>query len=177
MRVPECFQRLVLPVAGFWQKLDEVSGLKEAVEGTGSRVLVVGVNPELVELVAARWPEAEVVVIDKDPAQVELARRRFAEGKVKVREEDVLAVVKPTEARGFDLVMAYNLIHFVGGERLLRAVAGRVKPGGKLVCSVPYPYRLSAGANKIAIEGGLRAGGEWQYGLMSRLWVWTKCLE
>lgn len=86
--------------------------------------------------------QPRVTVSDADPSRLTHLRSRFpAGGPVVVRELDVMS----GEAGSYSAVVAINVLeHLSDDVAALRAMAGRVRPGGKVVIFVPaFPFAMS----------------------------------
>jgi trans-aconitate 2-methyltransferase len=90
------------------------------------------------ELLARRWPRAELIGLDSSPAMLEAARQgataaRFQHGDV----EDFATELGP-EMQRFDVVFANAVLHWVPDHaKLLPRLLQRVAPGGALALQVP----------------------------------------
>lgn len=86
--------------------------------------------------------QPRVTVSDADPGRLTHLRSRFpAGGRVVVRELDVMRA----EAGSYSAVVAINVLeHLSDDVAALRAMAGRLRPGGKVVILVPaFPFAMS----------------------------------
>ncbi|HVE62642.1 MAG TPA: class I SAM-dependent methyltransferase [Mycobacteriales bacterium] len=94
---------------------------------------------------AADWAAAGVprwTATEADPGRLAELRRRFAgDSVVRVRE----LAVPITETAAYSAVVAYNVLeHIVDDVGALRAFAGLLRPGGKVVLVVPaFPSAMS----------------------------------
>jgi ubiquinone/menaquinone biosynthesis C-methylase UbiE len=157
-------ERLLDPERETWQKPDEVVaalGLRP-----GSLVCDVGAGPGVFALRMARvvGPGGRVHALDVDPRMIALLRARAAEAG--------LANVSPhlaDDGRGLppepvDVVLLVSTFHhFPEPVAYLRALASRLRPGGRLVNVDFHAEELPVGPppdHKVSREAFLAAAGE-----------------
>src|SRR6201999_525120 len=85
------------------------------------------------ELIAARYPEAEILGVDNSPAMIEAAKQRLPGVNFE------LASVEDWNAAGpWDLIYANAALHWVGNhETLLPRLQGMLSPVGSLAVQMP----------------------------------------
>jgi SAM-dependent methyltransferase len=125
-------ERLESPERAAWQKPDEVVaalGLRP-----GGVAADVGAGPGYLTLRLARavGPSGRVYGIDAEPRMLELLARRAADAGVS-NVEPVLAGGLPLPPAACDAILMVNAYHHLpDGPGALRALAGRLAPGGRL---------------------------------------------
>jgi 2-polyprenyl-6-hydroxyphenyl methylase/3-demethylubiquinone-9 3-methyltransferase len=111
----------------------------------GSRFLDIGCGSGIHSLAALRLGAAEVVAVDIDPDSVATTRALLEKhapgGPWKVTQTSVFEL-RSAEVGQFDVVYSWGVLHHTGDmRRALRAAAGLVAPGGRLVFAL---YRRTA---------------------------------
>jgi trans-aconitate 2-methyltransferase len=132
------------------------------------------------EVLAARYPQAQVAGIDSSPDMIAAARRRLPQVSFAVEE------VQSWKAAGpFDVILANAVLQWVPAhETLLPALIGRLAPGGALAVQMPDNLQVPAHrlmreiakdgpwAAKLADAAGARtqlASIDWYYELLRPL--------
>jgi trans-aconitate 2-methyltransferase len=105
------------------------------------------------EVLAARYPQAQVAGIDSSPDMIAAARRRLPQVSFAVEE------VQSWKATGpFDVILANAVLQWVPAhETLLPALIGRLAPGGAL--AVQMPDNLQGPAHRLMRE--IAKDGPW----------------
>lgn len=104
--------------------------LDNANVGPGADVLDVACGTGVLIPDYLRRRVRSVTGVDLSPAMAERARRKFPQPEVRILCGD--AVSTPAEG-DFDCVLVYNALpHFPDAAGLIRALAGRLRPGGTL---------------------------------------------
>jgi trans-aconitate 2-methyltransferase len=139
------------------------------------------------EVLAARYPQAQVSGIDSSPDMIAAARQRLPQARFRV--EEVQAWKDPGP---FDVILANAVLHWLPGhETLMPQLLERVAPGGALAVQMPDnldepAHRLmrqiaqqGPWAEKLAGASGARtllANAEWYYEVLkphcSRVDIW-----
>ncbi|MBL1065678.1 methyltransferase domain-containing protein [Streptomyces sp. 7-21] len=128
-----------------------------------TRVLDAGSGPGIAAARFARcFPAAEIIAADGNPRLLERARARGG-GRVTTRVAELPGDLPALPDA--DLVWASNVVHHLGDQRAgLRALAGRVRPGGVLaVCEGGLPLRClprSLGVGRPGLQARLDAANE-----------------
>lgn len=122
-----------------------------------ARVVDLGCGPgNSTELLAARWPEAEVVGVDNSPAMLASARERLpVERWPRVRfEAGDIADWRP--AQPVDVIYANAALQWVGGHgSLLPRLFAALAPGGAL--AVQMPDNLGEPSHRLMRETAARS--------------------
>lgn len=83
----------------------------------------------------AEHPDVRAVGVDCDEAAIEFAQRRYRAKSLEFRVEDAFAF---EDAEGFETVVSLETVeHVEDPGALIERLAGLLRPGGCLVCSVP----------------------------------------
>jgi SAM-dependent methyltransferase len=102
----------------------------------GPRVLDVGAGIGTFTVELARLAES-VVALEPDPEEAEVLRSRFADDE-RVSVLQCTAAELPADEAPFDAAICFNVLEHVRDDvEALRAVHGRVRPGGHLLLLVP----------------------------------------
>lgn len=110
--------------------------VKEAPAGP-IRVLDLGCGTgSLVERLASALPDVILVGIDVSPANIDAARRSAPNPRVRFEVVDYLQF----SMEPFDVIVSDGVLHLVRGDTdaLVAKLARDVRPGGILVCDMPY---------------------------------------
>jgi ubiquinone/menaquinone biosynthesis C-methylase UbiE len=126
------------------QKVGDEAGYKRTLERTASffdddyRVLEVGCGTGTTALNLAPHA-AQITATDLSSAMIDIAREKAQrEGTENVRFEVVAADDRRYEGRGFDAVLAFNIVHLVPDlDGLLATLRASLKPGGLLISKTP----------------------------------------
>ena len=105
------------------------------------RLLDVGCGTgSLVRRLASALPHASLVGIDLSRANVEAAERERVRDGAAARVHFEVADYMEFAAPAFDAIVADGVLHLVPGHtrELARKLASDLRPGGVLVCSMPY---------------------------------------
>lgn len=121
---------------------------------TGDAVLDAGCGSGVFSRVASRQA-AQVVALDGSEAMIAIARQRAAvEGLTNIRHEvGMLDQLAGWDAAGFDLVLSSSVLEYV--DDVAGALAGLVRqlrPGGRLIISMPNADSLYRGAEQLAFR-------------------------
>ena len=118
------------------------------------RAIDLGCGPgNSTELLAARWPEAEVTGLDSSPDMVAAARARLP--GIAFDRADIAAWDDPGP---FDVILANAVLQWLPDhERLLPSLVGRLAPGGSL--AVQVPDNLDEPSHRLMRE--VAAAGPW----------------
>jgi ubiquinone/menaquinone biosynthesis C-methylase UbiE len=147
-----------------WQKPDEVVaalGLR-----AGGVACDVGAGPGYFALRMARavGPTGRVHAIDAEPRMIELLRERAAAAGVTNVHPHLAAGGIPAVPEPVDVVLVVNTFHhFADGPGTLRALAARLRPGGRLVNVDFHAGELPVGPppdHKVSREAFLAAAAE-----------------
>ncbi len=119
-----------------------------------ARCIDLGCGPgNSTELVAARFPDAEVTGLDSSADMIEKARKRLP--RLSFVQAD-LAGWAPEER--YDLIFANAVLQWLPDhEALFARLAAALKPGGVLVCSVEHPLMTAPARQEWLIDADGRA--------------------
>jgi ubiquinone/menaquinone biosynthesis C-methylase UbiE len=150
--------------------------LRRAGLSLGMRVLEVGCGSGNMTCWLAEHvgPAGAVVALDNSEAQLEQARRQVGERSLRNVTFAVADATAPDlPAESFDLVYSRLLLmHLTDPLKALRAMAGLVKPGGRVVCEemdlsrwvCEPPSRLQARSHELKLALSDRRGQHWRVG-------------
>ena len=90
------------------------------------------------ELLARRWPDAQLVGLESSPAMLDAAQERVTNARFERGDVEGFAAELGPDAQRFDVVFANAVLHWVPDHAtLLRRLLARVVPGGALALQVP----------------------------------------
>lgn len=116
------------------------------------RVVDIGCGPgNSTELLAQRWPQAEILGLDTSPAMVEAAARRLPQARFALGD-----VATWTPAEGTDLIFANAVFQWVPDHpAVLRRLMEALPPGGVLAVQMPdnLDEPSHAAMREVASEG------------------------
>ena len=132
-------ESLESPDRAAWQKPDEVVAALRLRPGDAAADVGAGPGYFTLRLARAVGPDGRVYGIDAEPRMLELLARRAADAGV-LNIEPVRAEALPLPPLPCDVILLVNAYHhFPDGPAVLRALAERLAPGGRLAVVDYHP--------------------------------------
>jgi trans-aconitate 2-methyltransferase len=95
---------------------------------------------EITQLLAARWPNADVLGVDSSPDMLARAREAVSANSLRWQHCDIAAWSPPAPV---DLIYSNAALHWLGDhERLFPRLLGLLAPGGVLAVQMPLSWRI-----------------------------------